>query len=157
METATDTISITIQGKAQTKGSWIPVSMHMRDGRQRTVMRPDNPKMKAWCDAIALDAASQMAGAEPWPDAVAVYGLGTPAAAEETPQKKRRADRFSDGLPDDTPSDLDKIQRAIGDALQNVVYLDDAQIVEWHARKVWHDEPGQARTEIHVVRKQDSE
>jgi crossover junction endodeoxyribonuclease RusA len=37
------------------------------------------------------------------------------------------------------PPDLDKLQRAIGDALSiDVKYLeDDAQIIEWHAQKLY--------------------
>ena len=42
--------------------------------------------------------------------------------------------RYRDELPDGTP-DLDKLIRAIGDALTDVVYADDAQIVELSAVK----------------------
>lgn len=38
------------------------------------------------------------------------------------------------------PPDLDKLQRAIGDALTNAkVIKDDARIVHWDIRKVWAD------------------
>lgn len=45
------------------------------------------------------------------------------------------------------PPDLDKLVRAIGDALNGVVVKDDAQIVEWKAEKAyapapWADIPG---------------
>jgi len=44
--------------------------------------------------------------------------------------------------------DLDKLQRAIGDALQDArVVKDDARIVEWRARKFYGDPP---RVEICV-------
>jgi crossover junction endodeoxyribonuclease RusA len=41
------------------------------------------------------------------------------------------------------PPDLDKLQRAIGDAISiDVQYLhDDSQIVEWHAQKLYSDKP----------------
>jgi hypothetical protein len=35
--------------------------------------------------------------------------------------------------------DLDKLCRAVGDALTGVVYHDDSQIVEWSARKCYAD------------------
>lgn len=35
--------------------------------------------------------------------------------------------------------DLDKLQRAIGDALTGQVFRDDALVVEWHVRKVYDD------------------
>ena len=42
------------------------------------------------------------------------------------------------------PPDLDKLQRAVGDALSINAGLikDDAQIIEWHARKEYGDQGG---------------
>lgn len=41
------------------------------------------------------------------------------------------------------PPDLDKLQRAIGDAISiDVKYLaDDSQIVEWHSQKIYSEKP----------------
>lgn len=49
------------------------------------------------------------------------------------------------------PPDLDKLQRAIGDAISiDVKYLkDDAQIIEWSAKKLYDPNP---RVEIEVTR-----
>lgn len=47
----------------------------------------------------------------------------------------------------DTRPDLDKLQRAVGDALSGVAYVDDSRIVDWHPKKrfadTWaHNTPG---------------
>lgn len=44
------------------------------------------------------------------------------------------------------PPDLDKLLRAIGDALKGIAYHDDAQVVDWHGSK----EYGPAQVEITV-------
>jgi len=44
-------------------------------------------------------------------------------------------------LPDTKP-DLDKLQRALGDALEGTVLQQDSRIVHWDSRKVWADGAG---------------
>ena len=49
-----------------------------------------------------------------------------------------------------TPADLDKYQRALGDAMKTGGILkDDSRITTWHARKRYSDRPG---VEIHDIR-----
>lgn len=64
------------------------------------------------------------------------------------PKSHYRTGRNSHLLRDDAPAfktsapDLDKLQRALGDALtQSGVLRDDALIVEWVARKQWASKP----------------
>lgn len=38
--------------------------------------------------------------------------------------------------------DLDKLARAVGDALTGVLFVDDSQIVEWHVSKDYGEHPG---------------
>jgi Holliday junction resolvase RusA-like endonuclease len=40
--------------------------------------------------------------------------------------------------------DLDKLVRAVGDALEKILVLNDAQIVGWEAWKIYTDGPAQA-------------
>lgn len=44
------------------------------------------------------------------------------------------------------PPDLDRLLRAIGDALKGIAYVDDGQVVDWHGSK----EYGPAQAEITV-------
>lgn len=38
--------------------------------------------------------------------------------------------------------DLDKLERAIGDALKGVIYVDDSQVIDWHVVKRFGERPG---------------
>lgn len=52
-----------------------------------------------------------------------------------------------------TKPDLDKIQRAVGDAGTGIWWVDDGQIVEWHALK-FYAQPGEGgRVEVWVTEK----
>ena len=58
--------------------------------------------------------------------------------------------RYADAVPDGTP-DVDKLARAVLDALTDCVYGDDAQVVQLHASKRYSDAlPGLTVT-IHAV------
>ena len=55
------------------------------------------------------------------------------------------------------PPDLDKLQRAIGDALtKSRVITDDARIVHWNIRKVWAENVPGMDIEIAEIRGQDT-
>ncbi len=73
----------------------------------------------------------------------------TAVFAYPRPKSHYRTGRFAGLLRDDAPTyktsapDLDKLQRALGDALtQAGIIRDDALIVRWYPVKVWGDEPG---------------
>lgn len=55
------------------------------------------------------------------------------------PKPKSRPKRRP--MPDSAP-DLDKLLRLVGDSLTGVVWRDDAQVVECHARKLYGERPG---------------
>ena len=69
------------------------------------------------------------------------------------PKAHHRSGKHSHELRDDAPywhvsaPDLDKLQRAIGDALAGVVLVNDAQIARWLVRKTYGSKP-QALIEI---------
>lgn len=47
--------------------------------------------------------------------------------------------------------DLDKLARAVGDALTGVLFVDDSQIVQWHITKDYGDSPGAMITITEVM------
>lgn len=101
--------------------------------RGRAVMKDDNPDLDRWRGEIAA-AASVAAGHgwEPWDGPVMV----TLTAFLVRPPGTRFLS-YPAG-----PPDVDKLQRAVGDALtQSRVITDDARIVQWVAGKRWA--PGQ--------------
>jgi len=82
--------------------------------------------LAAWRRVVA-DVAQRFAPPEPWAGPVGVtlqFGLPKPKSA---PKRKRV-------WPDKRP-DLDKLTRAVLDALTYVVFADDSQVVEIHAGK----------------------
>lgn len=86
-----------------------------------------SPKLKEWRSKVAQVVRDQ-AGEPAYPDAVSI----TVTFVMPKPKTVKR------DLPT-VPPDLDKLQRAIGDALSiDVKYLnDDSQITEWHAYKTY--------------------
>ena len=70
----------------------------------------------------------------------------------------RPVSRQDEAYPDRTP-DLDKLCRALGDALEKVVLTQDSRIVRWHAPKLYADDHPQGiactvvdAREVHEVR-----
>jgi Holliday junction resolvase RusA-like endonuclease len=102
-----------------------------------------NPRTKPWRGMVSADAAEAMKGREPlagplrlevhffFPRPKAHYGTG------------RNAEKLKPSAPlwHCHKPDLDKLLRAIGDALSGIVFRDDSQIVEVIADKVYQS-PG---------------
>jgi crossover junction endodeoxyribonuclease RusA len=90
-----------------------------------------NEKLPGW--RAAVEAAARLAAGPAWQPidaAVSIHG--------EIRLPRPRTTKYPDA-PAGAP-DLDKLQRAIGDALtKSRVITDDARIVHWNIRKVWAD------------------
>lgn len=116
-------------------GQPIPQGSMRHVGGGRIVSK--NPKLKKWRERVAKVVTDQV-GSPGYLDPVSVTVLFQL-------QKPESAKRDYPTV----PPDLDKLQRAIGDALSiDSGYLkDDAQIVEWHATKQY----GQPSVIIRVV------
>ena len=54
-------------------------------------------------------------------------------------------------FPDRRRRDLDNVQKAIGDALQGVLFVDDSQVVEWRTRKSVDRENPRCEVTVEVV------
>lgn len=119
---------IAIHGHPATQGS----KKAFLRGKKIVLVEMDD-KLPAWRAAVTM-AAKTAAGPrwKPWDGPVSVRGV------IRLPRPK--TSKFAD-VPAGPP-DLDKLQRAIGDALTNSkVITDDARITHWDIRKVW-GEPG---------------
>lgn len=127
-------LHITIHGHPATQGS----KKAFIRGKKIVLVEMD-PKLPEWRDAVTK-AAKAAAGPrwEAWDGAVSVSG---------TIQLQRpKTSKF--GNQPAGPPDLDKLQRAIGDALtKSKVITDDARITHWDIRKIWADDkPGATLT-----------
>lgn len=90
-----------VDGLPESKGSW----RALPGGR----VKPDNPREKAWRDAVGWAAKAQMIGKAPYDGHVAVdldFFLPPPKG-----RKNRR--------------DADKLARSVLDAMTGIVYVDD--------------------------------
>ncbi len=120
-EDLTDSISFQVRGLPVPQGStraWVV--------NGKPIITSSAKGLGAWRRLIA-DVAQPHAPPEPWKGPVKIelaFGLPKPKSA---PKKKRV-------WPDKRP-DLDKLVRAVLDAITHVLVADDSQVVELHASK----------------------
>lgn len=127
-------ITFTVLGKAQPQGS---VRAFMVGGKPR--LTSDNEKMKPWRQQVgwaALEARGEFFAHRNTP-VRAIYSFYL-APPQKLPKGRTRAT---------AKPDVDKLIRAISDALTGVVWEDDSQLVEVTAKKQYGLPP---RTEITV-------
>lgn len=125
-------ISFFVPGKAITEGSTRYVGM--RGGKP--IITHDNPELLAWRQKVA-DVAVLYARQAGWS-----LPLDEPVVVRVAFTLKRlKKPQWSEAA---TVPDLDKLQRAIGDALgaEGSVLREDSRIYEWHAVKQYGDKPG---------------
>jgi Holliday junction resolvase RusA-like endonuclease len=134
-------IAFTVPGRAQPGGS---KRAFVRNGHAQIV--DANPNAGAWKERVALQAAPLMQERdlldEPLHLCVTIYFV-RPRTHYNTLgelNKKGRETPYPIGPPDAT-----KLVRAIEDALQGIVYVNDSRICEQHITKRW----GQ-RDEVHI-------
>jgi crossover junction endodeoxyribonuclease RusA len=114
-------LQFTVPGKAIPQGS----KRHVGHG----IMVESSRELGPWRERVALAAHNAMlaAGAKPFVGAVAV-GLEFVLPRPKSTPKRRTPPAIK-------RPDLDKLGRAIFDALTGAVLLDDAQVVDLHAHK----------------------
>ena len=102
-----------------------------------TFVREDNPKTEPWRNAVAARAREAMDGRKPMAGPLqlnVVFYFGRPKGHYRT---GRHAGELKPTAPDfcSKRPDLDKLLRALGDALTGVAFVDDAAISIVRARK----------------------
>ena len=103
-----------------------------------------NKNLKPWRQTVSAEAVLAMTGREILTGPVMVgvsFRFPRPAShfgtGKNANKLKASAPVYRDGTPD-----LDKLLRAVGDALTGFVVRDDRQIVCWLATKLWGGTPG---------------
>jgi Holliday junction resolvase RusA-like endonuclease len=127
-------IAFTVIGVAQPQGSakafvpfaWAAAAVRRKQA-PRAIVTHDNPRVKGWQQLVAEQAQSVVGDALFMGPVVltVTFRLPRPISLPKHTQHHTK-----------TP-DLDKLVRAIGDGLTGVVFLDDKQIVDLHARKIY--------------------
>lgn len=114
-------ITFDVPGEPRPKGSFRTI--HDRTGKVRVIN--DNPRTKAWQNAVGWAARVAMAGRPPLRCAVIV-------------EAHFRCEWEGAGEPSGVPYvDGDKLLRALWDGMSKIVYTDDSLIVGWPGSKSW--------------------
>jgi Holliday junction resolvase RusA-like endonuclease len=102
-------------------------------------VREDNPDTEPWRNAVAARARAAMAGRPPLAGPLELDVAFVFARRQSHFGTGRNAGRLKPSAPIycDKRPDLDKLLRAIGDAITGIVVVDDAAIVELRARKAY--------------------
>jgi Holliday junction resolvase RusA-like endonuclease len=144
----TPTISFTVFGKPQQKGSKQPFVNTKKDGSSFAGMKDMNPKARGWQHAVTAAAASEYRG-ELLTGPVqlsAVFYFARPASHMGTGRNAAELKPSAPAHHGQTP-DLDKLLRVIADGLEGAVVKNDKQICQYgEAARRWT--LGQARAEL---------
>jgi Holliday junction resolvase RusA-like endonuclease len=130
------TISFTVYGKPEPQGS---IRAFMVGGKPR--LTSDNAKLKPWRQQVALSALAERKGE--------VLQRDVPVVLEVLFCLDRPKSAAKRELPTVKP-DLDKLMRAVKDALKGILYEDDSQVVTIEAHKCYSSPQ---RTEIRLKAK----
>jgi crossover junction endodeoxyribonuclease RusA len=125
-----------VAGTPAPKGSMRAIPF--RAGKNlRVSVKNDNPATKAWMGMVALQARQAMKGGEPLDRAVEVtlrFLLPRPLKHHGTRGLLASAPQHAATKPD-----IDKLVRAVLDALTGVVWVEDSRVIDVHARKDYGD------------------
>jgi crossover junction endodeoxyribonuclease RusA len=128
-----DVVTFTVHGEPAPQGS-------KTTGRTKagaTFVREDNPATEPWRNAVAARARAAMAGRPPLAGALeldVVFVFARPRAHFGTGRNAGRLKPSSPNYCAKRP-DLDKLVRAVGDALTGIAVVDDAGFVVIRAAK----------------------
>lgn len=123
-------IFFTVRGNPQPKGS---MRAFMPRGARFPVVTNDNKKTKPWQDLVGYFANTSAPAGGPWSGPVQLnlsFWIQKPVSLPKSffwATKK---------------PDLDKLARAVKDALKGIIYVDDAQVVRTILEKNYGDAPG---------------
>lgn len=135
-----DSVTFVVPGQPVAKG-------RPKFARQGGFVRAYTPeKTVAYETLVKLSAADAMQGAAPWSGPLSIELRLFVAIPKSTTKRDLAAIAAGTFLPTKKP-DADNVLKAITDALNGVVYVDDAQIVDVVIRKRYSDTP---RAEVMV-------
>ena len=137
-------ISFFVPGIARTQGSHKAFPYRKKSGKTGVVVVHDAGKeLATWRESVSWHARRHTV--EMFDPSVALQLCCLFALRRPLSHFTRSGTLSSKGRECQTPifkPDLDKLVRAIADALSGIVYHDDSRIVAMYCRKSWSNEPG---------------
>lgn len=132
-------LTFTVFGVAQPQGS---SKAFMPKGARFPVVTSDNPKIKGWRQLVAEAASHALRGRGQLCEGPVMLSIRFYLPRPKSLANKDRAHV--------TRPDVDKLCRAVSDALTSVAYRDDSQIVGLHAEKRYAG-PGESPRAVVIV------
>lgn len=145
------TLSFTVFGEAIPQGSAKAFQPRYKDGSPagRIIVTSDNPRLRGWRQLVAESASAALEGTG-WHAGV---GAITLTATFYLPRPKVLGTKTKPHL---TRPDVDKLARAVGDALTGVCWHDDSQVVDLRVQKVYAGVGESPRAEISIAAGQEA-
>lgn len=139
------TLTFTVFGEAIPQGSAKAFQPRYKDGRPagRIIVTSDNPRLKGWRQLVAETASKALEG-HGWHDGI---GAITVVAMFHLPRPKALGTKSKPHL---TRPDVDKLARALGDALTGVLWRDDSQVTRMTVGKCYAAPNTSPRAEIEI-------
>jgi Holliday junction resolvase RusA-like endonuclease len=139
------TLAFTVFGVAQPKGNMR--ALHLK-GMKFPVVTESNRNVKSWSQLVAQGASEALVQVPAADRGLLAYGVRL-TIGFYLPRPKKHAKRGV-FVPHCVAPDLDKLARAVLDALANVLYHDDKQVTELIAGKYYAEVDAPARIDVRV-------
>ncbi len=135
------TIKFFVAGPPQPRGSKRAFPVHRKNGKLGVSVSDANPNSRNWMAQVSIVAQAEMNGRAPLSGPVSLRLSFT------MPRPKSHYRRNSEVKPaapcyHTSAPDCSKLARGVEDALTNIVYADDAQIVASWTEKRYGERPG---------------
>jgi hypothetical protein len=156
-------LAFTCYGKPETKGSARAYTVRKPGGKIGVRITNDNPKTKGWQDVVAGAAvlAARAPGSAPlerYPQELPMFPVGQVSLECQLflprPQALMTRKKIGTNPPHVVKPDLDKLLRAVKDALTGVAWSDDAQVTRIFASKHYAAAIDKPRVTIRVWKDQ---
>ena len=137
-----DNLHFFVPGKTITSGS---KRSFYNKKTGKTVLTPDNTKQKVWQASVGWFAKQAFEGQTPWSGPLSmtmVFVRARPGNHFGTGRNEGKLKSWAAKKRPTTRPDVLKLGRAVEDAMSEIIYIDDSQIVEEHLNKVYGAKPG---------------
>jgi len=142
------TLAFTVYGVPQPKGN---LRAFMKRGMKFPIVTDSNRNARSWSQLVA-EGANRAIGALPRQDRALMFASAIRLSVAFYLPRPKKYQKRGLGIAHLTAPDIDKLVRAILDALTQVAWGDDSQVVELLTTKAYADVDAPPRADIRVER-----